>query len=160
MIVSFNNNNNDSLFLINNVSTMYMYVHVYVCVNVRVYLLKFNFISSGFILLCQYMHYQYSVIEHLFKYAPVTLNNFTLPLPLLSLSPSLPPSPSLPLLFPPPSLSLSPSPYLRIVDVGGQRSERKKWIHCFEDVTAILFFVALSAYDLGLREDGAIVSTH
>lgn len=46
----------------------------------------------------------------------------------------------------------------RVVDVGGQRSERKKWIHCFEDVTAILFFVALSAYDLGLREDCAVVS--
>ena len=46
----------------------------------------------------------------------------------------------------------------RIVDVGGQRSERKKWIHCFEDVTAILFFVALSAYDLRLREEQAIVS--
>ncbi len=45
----------------------------------------------------------------------------------------------------------------RVVDVGGQRSERKKWIHCFEDVTAILFFVALSAYDLGLREDQAVV---
>ena len=48
----------------------------------------------------------------------------------------------------------------RVVDVGGQRSERKKWIHCFEDVTAILFFVALSAYDLGLREDQAVVSSH
>ena len=48
--------------------------------------------------------------------------------------------------------------FCRIVDVGGQRSERKKWIHCFEDVTAILFFVALSAYDLGLREEQAIVS--
>lgn len=47
----------------------------------------------------------------------------------------------------------------RCIDVGGQRSERKKWIHCFEDVTAILFFVALSAYDLGLREDLAVVST-
>lgn len=44
----------------------------------------------------------------------------------------------------------------RVVDVGGQRSERKKWIHCFEDVTTILFFVALSAYDLGLREDQAV----
>lgn len=44
-----------------------------------------------------------------------------------------------------------------MVDVGGQRSERKKWIHCFEDVTTILFFVALSAYDLGLREDQAVV---
>ena len=43
------------------------------------------------------------------------------------------------------------------MDVGGQRSERKKWIHCFEDVTAILFFVALSAYDMGLREDGVVV---
>ena len=37
-------------------------------------------------------------------------------------------------------------------------SERKKWIHCFEDVTAILFFVALSAYDPSLREEQAIVS--
>ena len=46
----------------------------------------------------------------------------------------------------------------RVVDVGGQRSERKKWIHCFEDVTAILFFVALSEYDLSLREDAAVVS--
>jgi GTPase SAR1 family protein len=40
-----------------------------------------------------------------------------------------------------------------IVDVGGQRSERKKWIHCFQDVTAVLFFVALSEYDLSLYED-------
>ena len=45
----------------------------------------------------------------------------------------------------------------RLVDVGGQRSERKKWIHCFEEVTAILFFVALSAYDLGLREEQHVV---
>jgi len=40
-----------------------------------------------------------------------------------------------------------------IVDVGGQRSERKKWIHCFQDVTAVLFFVALSEYDITLYED-------
>ena len=55
-------------------------------------------------------------------------------------------------------VSISHYSRVRIVDVGGQRSERKKWIHCFEDVTAILFFVALSAYDLGLREEQAIVT--
>lgn len=41
----------------------------------------------------------------------------------------------------------------RVFDVGGQRSERKKWIHCFEDVTAIIFIVALSEYDQVLIED-------
>lgn len=41
----------------------------------------------------------------------------------------------------------------RLVDVGGQRSERRKWIHCFEDVTAIIFCVAISEYDLKLYED-------
>ena len=34
-----------------------------------------------------------------------------------------------------------------MVDVGGQRSERRKWIHCFENVTSIIFLVALSEYD-------------
>jgi guanine nucleotide-binding protein G(o) subunit alpha len=38
-------------------------------------------------------------------------------------------------------------------DVGGQRSQRKKWIHCFEDVTAIIFCVAMSEYDQVLHED-------
>ena len=46
----------------------------------------------------------------------------------------------------------------RMFDVGGQRSERKKWIHCFEGVTAIIFCVALSAYDLVLAEDEEMVS--
>ncbi|XP_040929101.1 guanine nucleotide-binding protein G(q) subunit alpha-like isoform X2 [Betta splendens] len=40
----------------------------------------------------------------------------------------------------------------RMVDVGGQRSERRKWIHCFEKVTSILFLVALSEYDEVLAE--------
>jgi len=41
----------------------------------------------------------------------------------------------------------------RMTDVGGQRSERKKWIHCFEDVTAIIYCVALNEYDMKLFED-------
>jgi guanine nucleotide-binding protein G(i) subunit alpha len=36
---------------------------------------------------------------------------------------------------------------LHVIDVGGQRSERRKWIHCFESVTSILFCTALSEYD-------------
>ncbi|KAJ8370231.1 hypothetical protein SKAU_G00102590 [Synaphobranchus kaupii] len=35
--------------------------------------------------------------------------------------------------------------HFRMFDVGGQRSERKKWIHCFEGVTCIIFCGALSA---------------
>mmetsp|Transcript_4882 Transcript_4882/g.7874 ORF Transcript_4882/g.7874 Transcript_4882/m.7874 type:complete len:352 (-) Transcript_4882:93-1148(-) len=42
----------------------------------------------------------------------------------------------------------------RMCDVGGQRSERKKWMHCFQDVTACIFCVALSEYNLTLYEDG------
>ncbi|XP_002734471.1 guanine nucleotide-binding protein G(s) subunit alpha-like [Saccoglossus kowalevskii] len=38
-------------------------------------------------------------------------------------------------------------------DVGGQRDERRKWIQCFNDVTAIIFVVACSGYNLVLRED-------
>ncbi|GAA5901982.1 hypothetical protein JCM8208_006654 [Rhodotorula glutinis] len=41
----------------------------------------------------------------------------------------------------------------RIFDVGGQRSERKKWIHCFENVTALLFLASLAGYDQFLVED-------
>lgn len=38
-------------------------------------------------------------------------------------------------------------------DVGGQRTERRKWIHCFDNVTAIFFMAALSAYDQSLEEE-------
>jgi len=44
----------------------------------------------------------------------------------------------------------------RLYDVGGQRSERKKWIHCFEDVTAIVFLAAISEYDQVLVEDETV----
>jgi len=43
--------------------------------------------------------------------------------------------------------------HFRLVDVGGQRNERKKWIHCFQDVTAIIFCVSMSEYDMVLEED-------
>jgi guanine nucleotide-binding protein subunit alpha len=42
---------------------------------------------------------------------------------------------------------------IHLFDVGGQRSERKNWIHCFEGVTAIIFCVALSEYDQVLPEE-------
>jgi len=41
-------------------------------------------------------------------------------------------------------------------DVGGQRNERKKWIHCFEDVTAVIFVVGLSEYDQKLYEQADV----
>ncbi|KAM3832531.1 guanine nucleotide-binding protein G(t) subunit alpha-3 [Vipera latastei] len=50
--------------------------------------------------------------------------------------------------------------HFRMFDVGGQRSERKKWIHCFEGVTCIIFCAALSAYDMVLVEDEEVNRMH
>ncbi|XP_075242365.1 guanine nucleotide-binding protein G(o) subunit alpha-like isoform X1 [Convolutriloba macropyga] len=41
----------------------------------------------------------------------------------------------------------------RIIDVGGQRNQRKKWVHAFEDVTALIYVASLNDYDLVLQED-------
>jgi len=41
----------------------------------------------------------------------------------------------------------------KMLDVGGQRNERKKWIHCFENVTAVIFVAAMNEYDQLLFED-------
>lgn len=41
----------------------------------------------------------------------------------------------------------------KMFDVGGQRNERKKWLHCFQGVTAVLFVGVLSEYNLVLYED-------
>jgi guanine nucleotide-binding protein subunit alpha len=48
----------------------------------------------------------------------------------------------------------------RMFDVGGQRSERKKWIHVFDNVQVVLFLVAISGYDHALVEDRNGVSFH
>lgn len=48
----------------------------------------------------------------------------------------------------------------KIMDVGGQRSERKKWIHCFEDVTAVIFVAAINEYDQTLYEDNSTNRVH
>ncbi|GMR36576.1 hypothetical protein PMAYCL1PPCAC_06771, partial [Pristionchus mayeri] len=36
---------------------------------------------------------------------------------------------------------------LRMVDVGGQRAEQRKWIHCFDNVAGVLFVAELSGYN-------------
>lgn len=41
----------------------------------------------------------------------------------------------------------------RMFDVGGQRSERRKWIHCFDNVNVVLFVAAVSEYNQVLYED-------
>ena len=42
----------------------------------------------------------------------------------------------------------------QLFDVGGQRTERRKWLQCFDDVKAVLFVASLSGYDMTLTEDG------
>eukprot|EP01083_Nonionella_stella_P016864 47097_1 len=41
----------------------------------------------------------------------------------------------------------------RIFDVGGQRAERRKWIHCFEHVSAVIYVSSLSGYNELMYED-------
>jgi len=41
----------------------------------------------------------------------------------------------------------------KFLDVGGQRNERRKWIHCFEGVISVIFVAAISEYDQVLYED-------
>jgi len=40
-----------------------------------------------------------------------------------------------------------------MIDVGGQRSERRKWLNCFVDITAVIYLVAINEYDMVLEED-------
>lgn len=52
------------------------------------------------------------------------------------------------------------SKHFSVVDVGGQRSERRKWIHCFDAVDCLLFFTAISEYDQFLEEDSKVNRMH
>jgi len=41
----------------------------------------------------------------------------------------------------------------KFIDVGGQRSQRSKWLQCFDGVTTLLFMVATAEFDQVLLED-------
>jgi len=41
----------------------------------------------------------------------------------------------------------------KLVDVGGQRAMRKRWLHCFERVTCVIFVASISEFDQRLEED-------
>jgi hypothetical protein len=45
-----------------------------------------------------------------------------------------------------------------MVDVGGQRSQRKKWLQCFDNVNSIIFLASLIEYDLVCPEENTQVS--
>jgi GTPase SAR1 family protein len=47
-----------------------------------------------------------------------------------------------------------------LIDVGGQRSERRKWIHCFENVDTLLYCVALDEYDMQSPEEETMNRMH
>ncbi|XP_035674326.1 guanine nucleotide-binding protein subunit alpha-11-like isoform X3 [Branchiostoma floridae] len=48
----------------------------------------------------------------------------------------------------------------RVIDVAGQKSQRKKWIHFFEGVTAVLFFTALSGFNELMDDDDKVNCLH
>nr|AGJ70286.1 G protein subunit alpha 12a [Terebratalia transversa] len=48
----------------------------------------------------------------------------------------------------------------RVIDVAGQKSQRKKWMHFFDGVTAVIFFVALSGFNEQLEEDSTMNKLH
>jgi GTPase SAR1 family protein len=40
-----------------------------------------------------------------------------------------------------------------LVDVGGQRAERRKWLHCFDGINGVIYLAALDEYNMTLQED-------
>merc|ERR1719148_109103 len=49
---------------------------------------------------------------------------------------------------------------IRLLDTGGERNERKKWIHCFENVDVCIYVAALSHFVEVLWEDENTLSLH
>ena len=41
----------------------------------------------------------------------------------------------------------------KMIDVGGQRAERRKWLHVFTGIDVVIYVLSLSAYDQVLYED-------
>ncbi|KAJ5078545.1 guanine nucleotide-binding protein g(o) subunit alpha [Anaeramoeba ignava] len=41
----------------------------------------------------------------------------------------------------------------KVIDVGGQRSERRKWIHTFDNVNFLIYVVAINEFDQALFEE-------
>ena len=50
--------------------------------------------------------------------------------------------------------------HITMIDVGGQRIHRKKWLRCFESIQAVIFVASLAEYDQVLEEDGQTNRTH
>jgi len=50
----------------------------------------------------------------------------------------------------------SPPLKFTVIDVGGQRNERRKWLHCFDNVNALLYIVNLNGYNSVLYEDNSV----
>ena len=45
---------------------------------------------------------------------------------------------------------------MNVFDTGGQRSERNKWIHCFDTVHCLIYVASLEHFDTNLYEDSDI----
>jgi len=48
----------------------------------------------------------------------------------------------------------------RMCDVAGQRSERRKWMHCFNDTRVVLVIVGINEYDQVLAEQNEVNRMH
>lgn len=54
------------------------------------------------------------------------------------------------------ALTVDESKKYVLYDMGGQRAERRKWLHCRENVSGVVFFASCSGYDQQLVEDESI----